>query len=130
MFIIVWHAVFMNFKAFEESRRKKNDENIHMIALLVGFLALATGLVFITTPFLAWFDSDLTKIENSYYSLRYIMMFLYIVMNLIINVFPLVNNFMFFLSDGLILSQLTSLYLFNEFSMSALLTILPVLFVL
>ena len=51
-------------------------------------------------------------------------------MNVAISVFPLVNNFMFFLSDGIILSQLTTLYLYNEFSMSALLTILPCLFVL
>lgn len=51
-------------------------------------------------------------------------------MNILINVFPLVNNFLFFLTDGLILSQLTSMYLFNEFSMSAMLTALPVLFVL
>lgn len=57
-------------------------------------------------------------------------MFFYIAFNIAINVFPLVNNFMFFLSDGLILSQLTSLYLFNEFSMSALLTIMPILFVI
>ena len=58
------------------------------------------------------------------------MMLLYIAMNIGIAVFPHVHNFIFFLSDGVILSQLTSLYLYNEFSMSALLTALPVLFVL
>lgn len=129
-FILFWHVIFMNFKAFEESRRKKNDQHIHIIAFIAGSLTVLTVLIFLSTPFLAWFDSKWTRIENSYYSLRYIMMFLYILMNVVINIFPLVNNFMFFLSDGLILSQLTSLYLFNEFSMSALLTILPVLFVL
>ena len=68
--------------------------------------------------------------ETSYWSQRYLFMFLYIVMNVLINVFPLVNNFLFFISDGIILSQLTALYMVNEFSMSALLTALPFLFVL
>ena len=31
-------------------------------------------------------------------------MLVYILMNVAINVFPLVNNFMFFLSDGIILN--------------------------
>lgn len=58
------------------------------------------------------------------------MMFFYIVANSLQSFFPHVHNFAFFLSDGVLLSQLTSLYLYNEFSMSAILTILPVLFVI
>jgi 1,4-dihydroxy-2-naphthoate octaprenyltransferase len=58
------------------------------------------------------------------------MMFSYIVFNVLINVFPLVNNFVFFLSDGIILSQLTSLYMMNEFSMTCFLNVVPVLFVI
>jgi hypothetical protein len=120
----------MNFKEFEESRRKKNDEQIHMIVALCGFLGVCSFLTILSTPFLSYFDSALTSLDASYYTLRYMLMFFYILMNIVISVCPLVNNFMFFLSDGLILSQLTSLYLFNEFSMSALLSILPFLFVL
>jgi hypothetical protein len=129
-FIVFWHIIFMNYKVIEETRRKKNIDHMHIIVLIVGVLSVYTLLTFICTPFMAWYDSDSTKIENSYYGWRYIMLGLYILMNIFINTFPLVNNFMFFLSDGLILSQLTALYLFNEFSMSALLTILPVLFVI
>ena len=58
------------------------------------------------------------------------MLFIYIGFIVLTSLFPLVKNFLFLVSDGLILSQLTSLYLYNEFSMSALLTCLPVLFVL
>lgn len=94
----------MNFKIFEESRRKKNDEHIHIIAGVFIVLSIYTVATFLLTPFLAWFDSDLTKIDSSYFTLRYILMFFYILMNVIISVSPLVNNFMFFLSDGIILS--------------------------
>jgi len=101
-----------------------------MIILIAGLMALYTLGTFLFTPFMAWYDSDITKLETSFYGYRYLLMAVYIIFNIIISVSPLVNNFMFFLSDGLILSQLTSLYLFNEFSMSAMLTALPVLFVI
>lgn len=128
--VVTWHIIFMTFKIVEETRRKKNDIHFHMIATIIGILAAGTFLTVILTPFLAWFNCSITQLDTSYWTLRYFMLFLYIVMNIFINVFPLVNNFMFFLSDGIILSQITSIYLFNEFSMSALLTVLPFLFVL
>jgi 1,4-dihydroxy-2-naphthoate octaprenyltransferase len=54
----------------------------------------------------------------------------YIILNGLVSVFPHLKNFSFLITDGVILSQLTSIYLYNEFSMTALLTIMPVLFVL
>jgi len=129
-FILIWHVIFMNLKVLEETRRKKNDEHIHMIALICGICGIYAISHILFTPFLSWFDFESTRLLSSYYTYRYIWMFFYIAFNIAINVFPLVNNFMFFLSDGLILTQLTSLYLFNEFSMSALLTAMPVLFVI
>ena len=126
----MWHIVFMNFKSAEESRRKKTENvrvaNVGLVILLAAF----TLLVLVLTPFIAWFNCDITQLKTDYWALRYMLMFFYILFNVIINVFPLVNNFLFFLTDGIILSQLTSIYLANEFSMSALLTILPFLFVL
>lgn len=119
----------MLYKIVEETRRKKHIEHMPMIVLIIGIMTVYIIGTFITTPFLAWYDSEETKIETSYYSQRYFLMAVYIIMNIVISVTPLVNNFMFFLSDGLILSQLASLYLFNEFSMCAMLTALPVLFV-
>ena len=130
VFIGCWHVVFMMYKNFEESRRKKNDNLKVLIAVMViGFVA-STALIILATPLLAWLDFGFTHLQTDYWFLRYLMMFLYIGFNIIINVFPLVNNFLFFLSDGIILSQIASIYLINEFSMSALLTILPFLFVL
>jgi len=129
-FILTQHFIFMMFKVVEESRRKKNVECMHMIFSIIVCLSIYTLLTFILTPIYAWHDSEKTRLQTSYYTWRYIMMGLYIIMNIVINVFPLVNNFMFFLSDGIILSQITSLYMFNEFSMTSILTILPVLFVI
>ena len=128
--IVAWHVIFMAYKIAEETRRKKYQEHIKLILYLVGAISICILLTVLLTPFLAYFNCEVTQLDNSFWTVRYLMLFLYILMNIFINVFPLVNNFMFFLSDGILLSQLTSIYLFNEFSMSALLTILPYLFVL
>lgn len=103
-FLLVWHVIFMNLKAVEETRRKKNDVHLHMIVAIVGFCATYTLLHILLTPFLSYFDYESTRIEIEYFTTRYILMFLYIAFNVFINVLPLVNNFMFFLSDGIILS--------------------------
>ena len=128
--IAQWHFVFMNLKVAEESFRKKHESHQNVIMGIAFFFGIPTLLILLLTPFFSWFDSDVTRLESSYYTLRYTMIFLYIVLNTVISVFPHMRNFLFFLSDGVILSQLTSLYLYNEFSMSAMLTALPVLFVL
>jgi hypothetical protein len=130
VFVLGWHFVFMFFKNAEESRRKKNEDVKLAYIILVVLFVSTTILTCILTPILAWFNVEITNLQTNYWSLRYLMMFFYITFNIIINVFPLVNNFLFFLSDGIILSQITSIYLINEFSMSALLTVLPFLFVL
>jgi hypothetical protein len=130
LFLLVWHLVFMNFKIGEQSRVKKNEKyKIPILTILLVFGAF-TLLTVVLAPVLAYFNVPFTELKTSYWGQRYLFMFLYILLNVIINVFPLVNNFLFFLSDGIILSQLTSLYMINEFSMSALLTSLPYLFVL
>ena len=124
--ILGWHLIFMNLKISEESRRAKNQQHKMIINVVTGIFAVPAVLVVLSTPILSWFNFSCTQLDNSYFTQRYFMLFLYI----ITSIFPHVTNFLFFLSDGVILSQLTSLYLYNEFSMSALLTILPVLFVL
>eukprot|EP00347_Sterkiella_histriomuscorum_P017077 403350756 len=127
--IFVWHVIAMNFKILQENKKRLTDEYIHItstICLLFGFYSLITIL---SAPILAWFDSGLTQIDITSFKARYLLTFLYIVFNALNSIFPLVRNFMFLISDGIILSQLTSLYLFNELSMSALLTALPILFV-
>lgn len=129
-FIIGWHLVFMNFKYGEQSRLKKNEDyKVASIGILAVF-GIASLLVVLSAPILAYFDFEVMHMETSYWTWRYTYMLLYIIFNVIINVFPLVNNFLFFITDGIILTQLTSLYLVNEFSMTALLTALPFMFVL
>lgn len=92
-------------------------------------IGVPTALTIIFTPIFAWFDFSCTHLETNHWTTRYMFMLLYLIGNAAISIFPHTWNFLFFLTDGVILSQLTSFYLYNEFSMSALLTILPVLFV-
>ena len=94
----------MMYKNFEESRRKKNSDLKVFIAVLIIVFTSLTTLILLITPILAWFDFRVTQLDTNYWTLRYLMMFLYITFNVVINVFPLVNNFLFFLSDGIILS--------------------------
>lgn len=82
------------------------------------------------TPILVYFDFSIFQLNTDYWSIRFVCLFFYIVFNLLINIFPLLDNFLFFISDGVILSQVTCMYLVNETSMTCLLSILPVLFVL
>lgn len=129
-FILTWHFVTMNFKILQENKKKLTDEYFHITATICTVFGIYTVVTILCAPFLAWFDSSLTQIDISSYKGRYFLSFLYIIGNILNSVFPLARNFMFLITDGLILSQLTSLYLFNEFSMSAMLTCLPVLFVI
>jgi hypothetical protein len=106
-------------------------ENERTLRLIIGAtFGIPSVLVILLTPILAWFNFGFTKLDTSYYTLRYLIIFLYILGNVLTSIFQHVKNFAFLMTDGVLLSQLTSLYLYNEFSMSALLTILPVLFVL
>ena len=101
-----------------------------LTTIVVVILALFSVLTCLLSPILSWMNYKMYHLQTSYFTLRYIWMFFYILFNILINVFPLVNNFLFFMSDGIILSQLTTLYMYNEFSMSCFLTIIPVLFVI
>ena len=98
------------------------------IAIAIGGFSVA---VILLTPLAAWFNFKIAaNLDTSYWTLRYITMLLYLLMNAAISIFPHSFNFLFFLSDGVLLSQLTSLYLYNEFSMTCLLNLLPMFFVL
>lgn len=100
-----------------------------MIGICFVFGGLS-ALTILLAPIFSWFDLEVTQLDTNYWSLRYLTMLVYIIGNAVLSVFPHVHNFLFFVTDGLLLSQLTSLYLYNEFSMSALLSILPVMFVI
>lgn len=103
-FVLVWHFISMNFKMFERNRLKKNEQykmTIVGCGLVYGILI---ALFLIIWPILAAFDVHFTKMETDYKSSRYTYMFFYIALNLLISALPLFNNFMFFISDGILLS--------------------------
>ena len=98
------------------------------IAITVGALSVA---VILLTPFAAWSGAKIaSELDVRFWTSRYMVMLAYLLMNAATAVFPHTFNFLFFLSDGVLLSQLTSLYLYNEFSMTCLLNLLPIFFVL
>ena len=96
--------------------------------MCVGGLSVA---VILLTPILAWFKFSIAaSLDVSFWGCRYMFMLIYLVFNAGISIFPHTFNFLFFLTDGALLSQLTSLYLYNEMSMTCLLNLLPIFFVL
>jgi hypothetical protein len=98
------------------------------IAIAVGGASVA---VILLTPILSWFNFDIAaKLDTNFWTIRYFTMLLYLIFNAGISIFPHTFNFLFFMSDAVLLSQLTSIYLYNEFSMTCLLNLLPIYFVL
>ena len=129
--IVTWHIVFMMLKVFDERKLQATPEPQRTMKVIIGgIFAVPSILVTLLTPILAWFNFQFTLLDTSYWTLRYLIMLPYIILNALSSVFPHLKNFAFLITDGVILSQLTSIYLYNEFSMNALLTIMPVLFVL
>lgn len=98
------------------------------IAVVFGVVSVA---IILLTPIASWLNYKIAAdLDTSYWGGRYLYMLIYLLANGAISVFPHCFNFVFFISDGLILSQLTSVYLYNEFSMTCLLNLLPIFFVL
>lgn len=94
----------MFFKIVEESRLKKYSYYKTLIVIVAFILIGFTLLIVFVTPFASYFNFKITHMQTDYWTKRYFLMFVYILFNVLINVFPLVNNFLFFLSDGVILS--------------------------
>jgi len=129
VFIGIWHVVAMLCKDFEINRLKKKEQyKVILICMIIGVVA-STVILFILWPILAAFGVEIALIDTDHQKLKFLFQGLYIILNMVICVLPLFNNFFFFLSDGIFLSQLTCIYLANELSMSCLLVVLPFLFV-
>jgi len=128
LFITYWHLMAMNFKIIEHSRREKIQIEKPARAFMIIFLAFIIMGQFLAKPILHCIKSPLVRFDSDIFYMRHVYQFLYILINILICVFPLVNNFAFFISDSIILSQLTSIYMANEHSMSALLASLPIMF--
>ena len=130
-YILMWHLVFMMLKVFDERKFQLTPEPQRTIKLIIGAIfGVPSALLVLLTPILSWFNFQYTFLDTSFWTWRYLIMLPYIILNVLTSVFPHLKNFSFLMTDGVILSQLTSIYLYNEFSMNALLTIMPVLFVL
>jgi hypothetical protein len=127
----MWHFAYVAMRVADERLIAKYTQfrkEMFGIAVVVGGLS---AVVILLTPVAAYFGFKVANdLDTSYWTLRYLVMLLYIAMNAGMSIFPHSFNFIFFLSDAVLLSQLTSLYLYNEFSMTCLLNLLPIYFVL
>jgi hypothetical protein len=94
----------MNFKILERTRIKKNEKYKEAIVGFGIILGVGTVLTMIIMPILAAYNVPIAIIETDYWGSRFTYMFFYIAFNILICALPLFNNFMFFLSDGIILS--------------------------
>lgn len=101
--ILVWHLIFMICKLAEYSKFLKNERHKIVIYGLCGAVGIPGVIAILFTPILAWFNYEITKLDTSFWTLRYLMLLLYIVMNIFTSVFPHVYNFLFLISDGIIL---------------------------
>jgi hypothetical protein len=123
--------VFMILRVLDERKMQSVTEQKRFIRTIIGAVfGIPGAIVVLLTPILSWFNFSVTSLDTSYWTLRYLILLFYILFNVLTSVLPHLKNFAFLITDGVLLSQLTSLYLYNEFSMTALLTIMPVLFVL
>jgi hypothetical protein len=67
-------------------------------------------LIFIM-PLLAYFNFKVTSLESDYWTQRYLLLLVY----MILEVFPFgaIDNFVLLMADGIILSQIVSVYMYN-----------------
>jgi len=72
------------------------------IAMCVGGFSVA---VIVLTPILAWFNFSIAaSLDVSFWATRYMFMLIYLILNAAISIFPHTFNFLFFLTDGALLS--------------------------
>ena len=87
--ILIWHLVFMMMRILDDRKMMSAHEQeknfrIWFAVILIGIPSL---IVILFTPILAWFNFKITHLETSYWTLRYLMMFFYILGNLVTSVF-------------------------------------------
>ena len=83
--------------------------------ITIGFF-VTTALIALVWPFAAWFNYEFTKLDTDYWTVRYFYYLLYIVTS---NVrIPSLDSCQLLFCDGFILSQITSMLLYNELSLS------------
>ena len=74
------------------------------------FYAIDVMLILIM-PLFAYFNFQVTALESDYWTQRYMLLLIYMVLE----AFPFgaIDNFVLLMADGIILSQITSVYMFN-----------------
>ena len=74
-------------------------------------------------PFLAWYDYKATRMDTNYWTLRYILYFWYLLLSNIR--LGAIDCAQLLICEGILLSQITSILLYNEMSLDCLLFCLP-----
>jgi hypothetical protein len=68
-------------------------------------------MLILIMPLLAYFNFKVTALESDYWTQRYLLLLVY----MILEVFPFgaIDNFVLLMADGIILSQIVSVYMYN-----------------
>jgi hypothetical protein len=94
----------MHIKVGSEDRRYKYARFQGVITFIFILFCAFTLIVVLLTPIFAWFKSDLTQLDTNYWTLRYLLMLFYIVINGLTALLPHIHNFAFLVTDGILLS--------------------------
>jgi hypothetical protein len=91
-------------------------------------MIIFTLLIIVAWPGIAWLDWKITALSTDFWTTRFVLIFAYI----LVENFPFgaIDNFVLLVADGIMLSQIVSIYLFNMVSMKCILFLLPPLFMM
>lgn len=90
-------------------------------------IVIGVSLV-LTWPILTWFNFSMTALNTDFWTSRFLLILVYIVLENF--PFGAIDNFVLLVADGIVLSQIVSIYLFNMVSMKCILFLIPPLFML
>ena len=136
MFFVVWchlHSCFrLNFTRNGEHYDRRNGETL--VEQVIKILPIAINCLFLLVeviaivflPILAWYDIGIASLATNYWTQRYLLLLLYMIIELF--PFPAIDNFSTLIADGLLLSQITSIYMYNTTSLKLTLSLVPVHF--
>jgi len=130
---VLWQHVHCALHLNMEPILTNQRENALQYARRVGgtvfvyVVFFSTFVITLLWPFLSYYNFRMTSVDTDYYTLRYVYYFAYIVLNNLR--IASMDNVQMLLADGLLLSQITSMLLYNELSLKlALFLLTPFLF--
>ena len=103
--ILCWHMIFMILKVLDERKLQSATEQKRNIRTIIGAVfGIPSAIVVLLTPILSWFNFSVTFLDTSFWTIRYLILLPYILFNVMTSVLPHLKNFVFLMTDGVLLS--------------------------